>query len=159
MLPILLHLISIVIHTLYFIGKWYRNFFTHADVIELLEAMQGMTIASSRDIFFSIVTSVCPTSLSRYKLFKKAQTVQSQTVTRKSSRRAKANTLHNNNNTSNIDPPRSKLFRVSALKKRNPLRCISKGTGEGLNVLQPQQNATTPAYHHGEDFYKQQHYS
>ena len=53
--------ILICIHTFSHTGKWHRNFFTHADVIELLEAMQGMGIASSRDLFFSIVTSVCPT--------------------------------------------------------------------------------------------------
>ena len=70
-----------------FSGIWHRDFFTNGDVIDLLCALQQADINDSRKKLHSVITSKCPTSLNKYKLFARAQLVQSRAKPRYTSRR------------------------------------------------------------------------
>ena len=69
-------------------GKWHKDFFTNGDVVDLLHAIKlTKHIGDMCGHFYSIVNSTCST-MSKYKLFKKAEKIVLQTKgRRKSSRR------------------------------------------------------------------------
>ena len=56
-------------------GKWYRNFFTNGDVLELLNAMNALGIEDARERFYTIATSRGPSTATKYRLYEKAKQV------------------------------------------------------------------------------------
>ena len=69
-------------------GKWHKDFFTNGDVLDLLKAIKICShIGDICEHFYTIVTSACPTTMTKYKLYKKAEKIMLQAKGRKSSRR------------------------------------------------------------------------
>ena len=107
-------------------GKWHKKYFINRDVVEIFNVLKAKTqhVGDIRDCFYTIVTSVCPTSTTPYKLYTKANTMVTSLRTPRKSRR--------NNNSSNTDDDvdvrsvlLNKRFRVPTLQ-RQPLQTINQ---------------------------------
>ena len=105
-----------------FSGKWHKNYFTNQDVVQILSHLKKVNpVGDIRARFYSIVTSACPTSMTSYKLYKKANAVSISLTSPRQSRRSQ------NNNTSDIRSELlSKRFNVPKLR-RPALRTLSEG--------------------------------
>lgn len=59
-----------------FAGHWHKDSFTNGDVIQILSTLEELHPSDRRNRFYSIVTSRCPTSMTKYKLYNKALSVK-----------------------------------------------------------------------------------
>ena len=57
-------------------GHWHKDSFTNGDVIQILSTLEELHPSDRRNRFYSIVTSRCPTSMTKYKLYNKALSVK-----------------------------------------------------------------------------------
>ena len=94
--------------------------FTNGDIVALLSAISVSGNENEREIFYQIITSKCPTSMTKYKLYDKAQQIaQRLSGTSRRSRRQDNKTVVDDNQFA------SKMFRVPSRKsKRTVLQPI-----------------------------------